>query len=185
MRATHRSHGPEPTAAVAYIGRNGKYISSRAKSPLHTPRVAGPERAFDSNEPWPPPHCRAQFYHRSSAARPMHGSARAAGVAGRVLAACCLQHAPPARRSYLLLSPPYLGDCETQFSDRARGGALINIYYRYFGNRGVSFGEGAEYTQLNEAGALASAAGRGLGAGRAQLTPFSSCISFTMFRYIL
>ncbi|CAH0703631.1 unnamed protein product [Spodoptera exigua] len=35
---------------------------------------------------------------------------------------------------------------------RARGGALINIYYRYFGNRGVSFGEGAEYTQLNEAG---------------------------------
>uniref|UniRef100_A0A2A4K4T2 Uncharacterized protein n=1 Tax=Heliothis virescens TaxID=7102 RepID=A0A2A4K4T2_HELVI len=78
MRATHRRRRPEPTAAVAYIGRNGKYISSRAKSPLHTPGVAGP--------------------------------------------------------------------------DRARGGALINIYYRYFGNRGVSFGEGAEYTQLNEAG---------------------------------
>lgn len=61
---------------------------------------------------------------------------------------------------------------------RARGGALINIYYRYFGNRGVSFGEGAEYTQLNEAGALASAAGLG-----AELEPtlLSSCISFTMF----
>ena len=64
MRATHRheppatSHGPEPTAAVADIGRNGKYISSRAKSPLHTPRVAAPGRAFDSNEPWPPPRHR-------------------------------------------------------------------------------------------------------------------------------
>lgn len=53
---------PEPTAAVADIGRNGKYISSRAKSPLHTPRVAGPGRAFDSNEPWPPPLLRAPRY---------------------------------------------------------------------------------------------------------------------------
>lgn len=92
MRATHRSHGPEPTAAVAYIGRNGKYISSRAKSPLHTPRVAGPERAFDSNEPWPPPHCRAQFYHRSSAAPSMQGTRcvarRARPRDARVLPAC-------------------------------------------------------------------------------------------------
>lgn len=31
-----------------------------------------------------------------------------------------------------------------------RSRALINIYYRYFGSRGLSFGEGAEYTQLNE-----------------------------------
>ncbi|CAH2035500.1 unnamed protein product, partial [Iphiclides podalirius] len=38
MRAEHRRRVPEPTAAVAGVGRNGKYISGRAKSPLHTPR---------------------------------------------------------------------------------------------------------------------------------------------------
>lgn len=41
MGTAHRRHGPEPTAAVAYIGRNGKYISSRAKSPLHTLQGGG------------------------------------------------------------------------------------------------------------------------------------------------
>lgn len=51
-----------------------------------------------------------------------------------------------------------------------RGGALINIYYRYFGNRGVSFGEGAEYTQLNEAGERPRAAAAG-----DLRAPFTSC----------
>lgn len=35
------NHGPEPIAAVAYIGRNGKYLSSWAKSPLHTLQGGG------------------------------------------------------------------------------------------------------------------------------------------------